>query len=219
MPPRLNHTAPTIDVSFPVPFPVCTFQAFRMTADSPKSDPPPKKNDKSGSKTQPARSGDVFDIDRIRQIVELMKQHELNEVDLQQADDRIRLTRGGAPAAPVFAAPSVAPVPGVAVSGPPASGQGATAVPGPAADLPAAGTITINSPMVGTFYSKANPESPPFVKVGDTVSEDTVVCIVEAMKVFNEIPAECSGKVVEVLVNDQEPVDFGKPLFRIQTSG
>ncbi|SMP52728.1 biotin carboxyl carrier protein [Neorhodopirellula lusitana] len=187
-----------------------------MTADSPKSDPPPKKG--GSSKSQPSKvsssgSGDVFDIDRIRQIVELMEQHELNEVDLQQSDDRIRLTRGGsAPAAPVYAAPAAAPAPAPAAA--PAS-AGAS----PAADAAPAGTITINSPMVGTFYSKANPESPSFVKVGDVVSEETVVCIVEAMKVFNEIPAECSGKVVEILANDQEAVDFGKPLFRIQTSG
>ena len=70
--------------------------------------------------------------------------------------------------------------------------------------------------MVGTFYSKANPESPAFVKVGDRVSEDTIVCIVEAMKVFNEIPAECRGKIVEILIKDQEAVDFGKPMFRVQ---
>ena len=73
--------------------------------------------------------------------------------------------------------------------------------------------------MVGTFYARANPESEPFVKVGDMVNEETVVCIVEAMKVFNEIPAECSGKIVEILVNDQQPVDFGKPMFRVQTNG
>ena len=70
--------------------------------------------------------------------------------------------------------------------------------------------------MVGTFYAKANPESPPFVKVGDRVSADTIVCIVEAMKVFNEIPAECSGTITEVLVSDQQAVDFGKPMFRVQ---
>ncbi|MFG0263926.1 MAG: acetyl-CoA carboxylase biotin carboxyl carrier protein [Rhodopirellula sp. JB055] len=167
-------------------------------------------------KSETPDDGDVFDIDRIRQIVELMEQHELNEVDLQQGDDRIKLTRGGtAPAmipAPVAAAPvAAAPAAPAAASAPAASGG----------DAPAdtAGTITINSPMVGTFYSKANPESPPFVKVGDTVSDDTVVCIVEAMKVFNEIPAECRGKIVEVLVSDQQPVDFGKPLFRVQVDG
>jgi acetyl-CoA carboxylase biotin carboxyl carrier protein len=73
--------------------------------------------------------------------------------------------------------------------------------------------------MVGTFYVRANPDSEPFVKLGDRVHEETVVCIVEAMKVFNEIPAECSGKIVEILINDQEPVDFGKPMFRVQPNG
>ena len=70
--------------------------------------------------------------------------------------------------------------------------------------------------MVGTFYCKANPESDPFVQVGTKISADTIVCIVEAMKVFNEIPAECSGTIVEVLVSDQEAVDFGKPMFRVK---
>lgn len=158
------------------------------------------------SKGKPA-SESVFDIQRIRDIVKLMEEHELTEVDLQQGDDRIKLGRGGqaivaAAPAPVAAAPAPA------------------AAAAPAASAPAAsvddGTITINAPMVGTFYAKANPESEPFVQVGQMVSPDTIVCIVEAMKVFNEIPAECSGKVVEVLVADQAPVDFGKPMFRIQ---
>ncbi len=142
----------------------------------------------------------VFDLERIRDIVKLMEEHDLTEVDLQQGDDRIKLGRGGpAPVAPVAApaaaAPAAAPVASAAVDD---------------------GSITINAPMVGTFYSKANPESEPFVQVGQMVSPDTIVCIVEAMKVFNEIPAECSGKVLEVLVTDQQAVDFGKPMFRIQ---
>ena len=142
----------------------------------------------------------VFDLERIRDIVKLMEEHDLTEVDLQQGDDRIKLGRGGpAPVAPVAApaaaAPAAAPVASAAVDD---------------------GSITINAPMVGTFYSKANPESEPFVQVGQMVSPDTIVCIVEAMKVFNEIPAECSGKVLEVLVADQQAVDFGKPMFRIQ---
>ncbi|MGB1926737.1 MAG: acetyl-CoA carboxylase biotin carboxyl carrier protein [Rubripirellula sp.] len=150
-----------------------------------------------------AKSKDVFDVSRIRQIIELMEQHELVEVDLQEGEEKIKLKRGGAVqmvAAPVAAAPAAAP---------------AAAAPAAVADN-TSGTATIDAPMVGTFYSKANPESPPFVKVGDRVSADTIVCIVEAMKVFNEIPAECSGTIVEVLVNDQQPVDFGKPMFRVQ---
>jgi acetyl-CoA carboxylase biotin carboxyl carrier protein len=155
-----------------------------------------------------ARPKDVFEIERIRQIIELMEQHDLSEVDLQEGDEKIRLKRGST--APVIAPPPQAPLPAAPVAvdkTESAADAGSTA-----------GTITINAPMVGTFYSKANPEAEPFVKVGDRVSEDTIVCIVEAMKVFNEIPAECRGKIVEVLVSDQEPVDFGKPMFRIQPS-
>lgn len=149
---------------------------------------------------------DVFDIERIRQIIQLMEEHDLGEVDLKQGDEKIKLRRGGALPLPAFAGP---------VSQPSASPHPpqAEAQPG---DSGTAGTITINSPMVGTFYSRSNPESEPFVKVGDTVSEETIVCIVEAMKVFSEIPAECSGKIVEILVKDQDPVDFGKPMFRVQ---
>ncbi|MEO1525833.1 MAG: acetyl-CoA carboxylase biotin carboxyl carrier protein [Planctomycetota bacterium] len=151
------------------------------------------------------QSEGVFEIERIRAIIELMEEHQLTEVDLQQGEDRIKLGRGGPPvvaaAAPVpMAAPAVAPT--------------APAAAGPVDD----GTITINAPSVGTFYSRSNPDSDPFVKVGQSISPDTIVCIIEAMKVFNEIPAECSGTVVEVLVADNEAVDFGKPLFRIQPS-
>lgn len=151
-----------------------------------------------------AKPKDVFDVARIRQIIELMEQHELVEVDLQEGEEKIKLKRGGAVqmvAAPTAAAPVAAAAPQTAATTP--------------ADN-TAGTVTINAPMVGTFYAKANPESPTFVKVGDRVSPDTVVCIVEAMKVFNEIPAECSGTIVEILVGDQQPVDFGKPMFRVQ---
>jgi acetyl-CoA carboxylase biotin carboxyl carrier protein len=73
----------------------------------------------------------------------------------------------------------------------------------------------IKSPMVGTFYSASKPESPPFVKVGDAVGPDTTVCIIEAMKVFNEIPAECSGRIVAVLLANGDPVEFGQPLFKV----
>jgi len=156
----------------------------------------------------------VFDIDRIRQIVELMEQHELNEVDLQQGEDRIKLTRGGTLAAmpPMMAAPPVAPPTAPAAAPAPAETSAAETASAP-------GTVTINSPMVGTFYSRSNPEAEPFVKVGSVIREDTVICIVEAMKVFNEIPAECRGKIVEVLAQDNQPVDFGKPLFRVELDG
>ena len=161
------------------------------------------------SMTQGGKPKDVFDIDRIRHIIELMEQHDLSEVDLQQGEEKIKLGRGTS--GPTYApAPMIAPgvAPGGAVSGAADANVDANA-----------GTITIDSPMVGTFYSKAKPESPPFVKVGDPVGPDTIICIIEAMKVFNEIPAECSGKIVEVLVSDQAAVDFGKPMFRVQPDG
>ena len=148
---------------------------------------------------------DVFNLERMRQIIELMEHHDLVEVDLQQGDEKIKLCRGGVP---IAAAPMAAPA--VAAAAP--------AAPAAEAAVDTAGTVTVDAPMVGTFYGRANPDSPPHVKVGDRVSEDTIICIVEAMKVFNEIPAECSGVITEVLVNDQDPVDFGKPMFRIKTS-
>ena len=161
---------------------------------------------------QESRSGDVFDIERIRGLIELMKEHDLSAVDLRQEDQRISLRRGGqlsyAPM-PMPAAPQ-APAAPSAPSGAPAA---------PAGEAEGANIVTITSPMVGTFYSKPNPESPNFVKVGDHVNSDTVVCIIEAMKVFNEIPAEVSGRVVAVLVDNEEAVEFGKPLLKIDTSG
>jgi acetyl-CoA carboxylase biotin carboxyl carrier protein len=163
--------------------------------------------------TKGGKPKDVFDVDHIEKIVQLMERHDLREVDLQQGDDKIRLSRGAAvPAA------SAAPIP-APPSGPPvAAAHSATAHAAPASADAADNMVTISAPMVGTFYVRANPDSEPFVKVGDPISEDTIVCVVEAMKVFNEIPAECKGKIVEILVDDQEPVDFGKPLFRVQTN-
>ncbi|MEM9827469.1 MAG: acetyl-CoA carboxylase biotin carboxyl carrier protein [Planctomycetota bacterium] len=153
-----------------------------------------------------AKPKDVFDVERIRQIIQLMEEHDLGEVDLQQGDEKIRLAR--ASAAPVISPVAAAPVAAPAAATPPA---------GEAKPDLHAGTQTVNAPMVGTFYTKPNPDAPPFVKVGDRVGPETTVCIVEAMKVFNEIPAEMSGEVVEVLVADGSPVDFGKPLIRIRT--
>ncbi len=76
--------------------------------------------------------------------------------------------------------------------------------------------VQVRSPMVGTFYAAPNPEAPPFVKVGDQIGPESTVCVIEAMKVFNEIPAECSGKIVAMLVENGEPVEFGQALFRVE---
>ncbi len=155
----------------------------------------------------------IFDVNQIREIIELMEQHDLSEVDLQQGDDKIKLNRGAVAAPIMQAAPMVAAAPAI---GPGGSPTGASPAGAPASEDAHAGTVTINAPMVGTFYGKPNPESENFVQVGSVVNEDTVVCIVEAMKVFNEIPAECSGTIVEILADDGQPVDFDKPMFRIK---
>ena len=161
-----------------------------------------------------SKKNDVFDLSRLRDLVELMNQYDLYEVDLKQDKQQIRIAKGPEMVGGVStaaAAPVAAPAPAAA----PPSTAASTPAPADAADT--SNTITIKSPMVGTFYSKPNPESETFVKVGDMVNADTVVCIIEAMKVFNEIPADVSGKVVSMLVGNEESVEFGTPLFKIET--
>jgi acetyl-CoA carboxylase biotin carboxyl carrier protein len=148
-------------------------------------------------------SVDVFDVGKVRQLIELMQEHDLSELDLKQADSRVRIRRGGevvaysGPAAP--AARAAAPTGGA----PPAA---------PAADER---MLVVKSPMVGTFYRASGPDAAPFVKVGDRIGPDKTVCIVEAMKVFNEIPAGVSGQVVAILVENGAPVEFGQPLLKV----
>jgi acetyl-CoA carboxylase biotin carboxyl carrier protein len=149
-------------------------------------------------------SGDVFDLKKLRQLIELMNEHDLGEVDLKQGQSRVRLRRGGEPAAPIE----------VRQSGPAASASRGAAPP-VAAAASDEHLVVIKSPMVGTFYSSPSPDAPAFVKVGDRVGRETTVCIVEAMKVFNEIPAEASGQIVAVLVETGAPVEFGQPLFKL----
>ena len=154
---------------------------------------------------------DIFELDRVRRLIDLMKEHGLTEVDLRQGDQQIRLARtqdnpaaaSMIPAAQVPAAPAAA----------------APAAPAQATEAAEEANIAyIKAPMVGTFYSRPNPDANSFVKIGDHVNEDSTVCIIEAMKVFNEIPAEVRGRVVAILVDDDEPLEFGKPLFKIDTS-
>ncbi|NLF71803.1 MAG: acetyl-CoA carboxylase biotin carboxyl carrier protein [Candidatus Anammoximicrobium sp.] len=152
-----------------------------------------------------ARPDDIFELDRIRSLIELMKEHDLSEIDLRQAQQRIRLCRGSAADPQTFSLP---PPPSPAVLSPNAPA---------AATAEDANIQYIKSPMVGTFYSKSNPNAEPYVRVGDHVDAASTVCIIEAMKVFNEIPAEVSGRIVAVLVDDEEAVEFGRPLFKLDT--
>ena len=149
-------------------------------------------------------SGDIFDLERVQRLVELMKEHDLSEVDLKQADQRVRIRRGGEPV-PVSAPVVVSGARPAAIAG----------EPGPVASAESSRMQVVKSPMVGTFYSASSPESPPFVKVGDRIGADQTVCIIEAMKVFNEIPSGVSGQVVAILVDNGAPVEFGQPLIKI----
>jgi len=158
----------------------------------------PKDKDKETS---------IFDIDRLRELIALMQEHELNEVDLKQAEQRIRLRRGPEGVPMAYSAPAAA-APMAAASAPAASGGDA-----PAADD---NSVYILSEAVGTFYARPKPDKPTFVKVGDQVNEDTIVCLIEAMKLFNEVPAGMSGTIKEVLVKDGDPVDHGMKLFRVE---
>lgn len=166
-----------------------------------------KRGDKTGgaSSAPKEKEGDIFDVKRIRRLVELMNEHELAEIDLRQADQRIRLRKGGE-----VIETTVAPRAAAAPAAPATGGSAA-----PAAPPSDEGLLIVKSPMIGTFYVSSSPDSPPFVKVGDHVGPTSTICLIEAMKVFNEIPAEVSGKVVSVLVANGEPVEFGQPLFKI----
>lgn len=149
-----------------------------------------------------------MDLESINSIVNLMSEHGLSEFELEEEGRRISIKRGSTVSVqtvqPVLQQPEHA-VPAQPVAAPPA---GETQ---PASDI-----IEITAPFVGTFYKSSSPDADPFVSIGQEVGPETVICILEAMKVMNEIKAETRGIVKEVLVNNAEPVQYGQPLFRIQ---
>ncbi len=163
------------------------------------------KNETSGS--------DTFDLDKLNTLIEMMEKHGLTEVHLRKGNEQWRLRRGPQEVmsmVPGSYAPQMAP------PQPSASAVSPHASVAPAPVAADAGGIQIKSPTVGTFYSARSPGDPPFVKVGDSVSASTIVCLIEAMKVFNEIPAEISGVVSKILVKNGDSVDFGQPLFELK---
>ena len=149
----------------------------------------------------------------IKGIVDLMKKNSVSEFEMEEGDFKIKLKRKGADvespvmvAAPVV--PAAAPLPEVAA---PAPAPAAASAPASAPEGP-----EVKSPMIGTFYRKPSPDADSYVEVGSAVEPDTVVCIIEAMKVMNEIKAEVKGTIAEVLVEDGKPVEYGQALFRIE---
>ena len=156
-----------------------------------------------------------MDRKEIKKLIQLMIDNDLTELEIADGDSSVHLKRhrqgtgsvGGGPdlvealSRLEAAAKPLAPVPGVS---------------GPGAEAPGEDLIDIRSPMVGTYYSAASPDSDPYVTTGTKVTDDTVVAIVEAMKVMNEIKAECSGTITEVCVENVQPVEYGQVLFRVR---
>ena len=162
----------------------------------------------AGMSENPNQPSVPMDVKSIHQLVRLMKRYGMTAIDLIDGDARIRLRRRGPEAAPGFLAN---PGPHAAQAAPPP--QHATM---PTAAAVPSTDIVIESPMVGTYYASPTPDSPPFVTVGSTIRAETTVCVIEAMKVFTDIPAGVSGAVTEVLVKNGQPVEFGQPLFRVR---
>jgi len=166
----------------------------------------------SGKKPLKRRAGPGADIDLdlIKEVLEMMEAHHLSEFEVQGEGLSLRLRKGYAEealrAAPVYAHPAAAPAPA-----PAAPAQ-------PAEDAALAGTKPIKSPMVGTFYRSPAPDAEPFCKVGDRVDDESVVCIIEAMKVMNEIKAEVTGEIVKLLVENGATVEYGQPLMLVRTA-
>jgi acetyl-CoA carboxylase biotin carboxyl carrier protein len=157
------------------------------------------------------------DLRDIKAIIDLMKKNSISEFELEKQDFKIKLKRGGNGVVPSIAYED-GPVIQALAQQPAALGTGnPVPVPQPAS-LPAVHDLEIKSPMIGTFYRSPSPESAPYVEVGMEVSPDTVVCIIEAMKVMNEIKAEIGGVISQALVENAKPVEFGQPLFKLKPS-
>ncbi|HNT36608.1 MAG TPA: acetyl-CoA carboxylase biotin carboxyl carrier protein [bacterium] len=164
-----------------------------------------------------------MDYNLIKRIVALVERSDIHELEVEDEEVRIKVSKvtpvlEAAPrlyAQDIGAITHMTPTPSL-----PTTHRGLQAATGQELSVPEESsqrnTITINSPMVGTFYRAPAPEAPPFVKIGDSVDPDTVVCILEAMKVMNEIKAEVRGRITEVLVENAQPVEFGQALFRVE---
>ena len=150
-----------------------------------------------------------MDIRKVKKLIELLEESGIAEIEINEGEESVRISRyaPNAPAAPFQQfAPAPAPVAAAPVAEPEESSS----------DSPAISGHTIDSPMVGTFYTAASPGAPAFCKVGDSVSEGETVCIIEAMKILNQIEADKSGVVKSILVENAQPVEFGQPLIVIE---
>ena len=156
-----------------------------------------------------------MDIKQIQDLIRFVAKSGVNEVSIEQQDFKITIKTNQAPTYVTATVPSAQPVyeqaPAAAAHAPAPSAEPAAAL---AADT--SKYITIKSPMIGTFYRSASPEKPLFVNVGDEIKEGQVLCIIEAMKLFNEIESEISGRIVKILVENASPVEYDQPLFLVE---
>ncbi len=152
-----------------------------------------------------------MDLRKLKTLIDLVSESNISELEITEAEGKVRIVKAGTPVAPPMAAPMVMAAP---VAAAPASTAAAAPIAAPVAEEPAGKVI--KSPMVGTFYRSASPGSKPFAEVGDAIKEGEPVCIIEAMKIMNEIEADCSGKVLRILCENGQAVEFGQPLFVVE---
>ena len=149
-----------------------------------------------------------MDLRKLKTLIDLVSESNISELEITEAEGKVRIVKAGAAAAPVVVAPPAAA---------PTTAPAATPVlAAPVAATPEPDGKVIKSPMVGTFYRSSNPGAKAFVDVGDEVKEGEPVCIIEAMKIMNEIEADCSGRIKRILVENGQAVEFGQPLFVVE---
>ena len=157
-------------------------------------------------------------IKEIQNLIKFVAKSGASEVKLEMEDVKITIKTNDGSSPIVVQEPVVVPQPTVVQAQPTVAQPIAADVENPAADNLETNYITIKSPIIGTFYRKPSPDKPNFVEVGDSISEGSVLCVIEAMKLFNDIESEVSGKIIKILVDDSSPVEFDQPLFLVDPS-
>jgi len=157
----------------------------------------------------------------IRDLIDFISKSGLEEVNIETEEFKIKVKRSNevvsqVQAAPIVAAPAAISAPPAVAQQPAAQSSAPAATQGSSEEAANDKYVTIKSPMIGTFYRSSNPETPAFVNVGDSVKSGQAVCIIEAMKLFNEIESDISGKIVKVLVENEQPVEYDQPLFLVE---
>ena len=165
--------------------------------------------------TKTTKRATTMDIRKVKKLIELLEESNIDELEIREGEESVRISRNRQSAMPMYAAPAHYSIPQAAA---PASAPAPAAAAPVAAESAASQTRghIIRSPMVGTYYSSPSPNSPPFITVGKSVKQGDVHCIVEAMKMMNQIESDKAGRIVSVLAKNGDPVEFGQPLFVIE---